>query len=162
MRPSNLGELVDKIAEEMRGTVERGRVATYVPGLAAVDPARFGIALVLADGTSYMAGDAEERFSIQSISKVFALTLALGKVGDCLWKRVGREPSGTAFNSIAQLEHESGMPRNTFINPGAIVVSNVNLAGHQPREAIGEILRLVRGLADDDTIAIDEPRPIIV
>ena len=156
MHPSNLRRLVDEIAEEMGGTVERGRVATYVPGLAAVDPTRFGIALVLADGNSYMAGDADERFSIQSISKVFALTLALGKIGDGLWKRVGREPSGASFNSIAELEHESGVPRNPFINPGAIVVSDVNLAGRQPPEAIDEILRLVRGLADDHTIVIDE------
>ena len=94
-------------------------------------------------------------FSIQSISKVFTLTLALGKVGDALWDRVGREPSGTAFNSIVQLEHERGIPRNPFINAGAIVVADVVLAGHQPREAIGEILELVRFVANDETIAID-------
>jgi len=94
-------------------------------------------------------------FSIQSISKVFALTLALGKVGDQLWQRVGREPSGNPFNSIVQLEAEHGVPRNPFINAGAIVVCDVNLGGSLPREAIGEFLRFMRYLADDDTIHVD-------
>ncbi|MCB1625571.1 MAG: glutaminase, partial [Pseudomonadales bacterium] len=92
---------------------------------------------------------------IQSISKVFVLTLALGRLGDALWQRVGREPSGTAFNSIVQLEHERGIPRNPFINAGAIVASDVVLAGNQPREAIGEILRFAQFVADDDAIRID-------
>ena len=105
----------------------------------------------LIDGRVIVAGDADEPFSIQSVSKVFTLTLALGKVGDALWKRVGREPSGNPFNSIVQLEQERGIPRNPFINAGAIVVSDVLLAGHQPREAIGEILRFIQFLADDDT-----------
>jgi glutaminase len=86
---------------------------------------------------------------------VFALTLALGKHGESLWSHVGREPSGSAFNSIVQLEHEHGIPRNPFINAGAIVVSDVLLAGHQPREAIGEILRFIQFLADDDSVFID-------
>ena len=102
------------------------------------------------------AGDSETPFSIQSISKVFTLTLALGKVGDRLWRRVGREPSGSPFNSIVQLEHERGIPRNPFINAGAIAVTDVILSGHQPREALGEILRFMQRLADDATIAIDE------
>ena len=112
--------------------------------------------MIDADGTIAAAGDSETPFSIQSISKVFTLTLALGKVGDRLWQRVGREPSGSPFNSIVQLEHERGMPRNPFINAGAIAVTDLILSGHQPREALGEILRFMRFLADDPTIAIDE------
>ena len=139
----------------MAEEVERGTVADYIPPLAAVDPARFGIAVVEADGAVHVAGDADLPFSIQSISKVFALTLALGRVGDALWRRVDREPSGTAFNSIVQLEAEQGIPRNPFINAGAIVVSDVILGGQQPREAIGEILRFVRDLAGDQAIFID-------
>jgi len=107
------------------------------------------------DGTCHLAGDADEAFSIQSISKAFALTLALGHVGDQLWRRVGVEPSGSAFNSIVQLEAEQGIPRNPFINAGAIVVADILLGRHEPREAIGEILRFVRALAGDDTIVID-------
>ena len=135
---------------------DRGAVATYIPPLAKVDPRHFGLCIVTSDGQVYAGGDADVAFSIQSISKVFALTQALGKVGDTLWRRVGREPSGTPFNSIVQLEREDGIPRNPFINAGALVVSDVNLAGHEPRVSIGELLRFVRYLADDDSIVIDE------
>ncbi len=153
---TDIARLVRDIADAMAAAPERGEVATYIPPLARIDPARFGLCVVMADGTVHAAGDADETFSIQSVSKVFALTQALGKTGDTLWRRVGREPSGTAFNSIVQLEREQGIPRNPFINAGALVVADVNLAGHQPRVAIGELLRFVRYLADDDTIAIDE------
>jgi glutaminase len=131
-------------------------VATYIPELARVSPAHFGIAVVDADGKVSSAGDCDVPFSIQSISKVFTLTLALGKAGDRLWKRVGREPSGSPFNSIVQLENERGKPRNPFINAGAIAVTDLILSGHQPREALGEILRFMRFLADDAEISIDE------
>ena len=151
----DLSAIVADIAAEMAAAPDRGRVADYIPPLAAVDPARFGIAVIEMDGTCHLAGDAQEAFSIQSISKVFALTLALGHVGDQLWRRVGVEPSGSAFNSIVQLEAEHGIPRNPFINAGAIVVADVLLGRHEPREAIGEILRFVRALAGDDSIVID-------
>ena len=118
-------------------------------------PAAFGIAVATLDGPSTPPATRPRPFSIQSISKVFLLTLALGRLGESLWTHVGREPSGTAFNSIVQLEAEHGRPRNPFINAGAIVVTDLVLAGHSPREAIGEILRFMRFLADDDTIAID-------
>jgi len=151
-----LAEIVDDIAAEMKAAPDRGRVADYIPPLAEVDPGKFGIAVVCADGTVHAGGDADEAFSIQSISKVFALTLALGAVGDQLWARVGREPSGSAFNSIVQLESESGIPRNPFINAGAIVVADVLLGSYRPNEVVGEILRFVRTLAGDDTIMVDE------
>jgi glutaminase len=146
---------VRDIAEEMKARVDRGAVARYIPELARVDPAAFGLAVALVDGPVVTAGDAETPFSIQSVSKVFTLTLALGLVGDRLWRRVGREPSGNPFNSIVQLEHEQGVPRNPFVNAGAIVVTDVILSGHQPREALGEILRFLRFVAEDETIVID-------
>jgi glutaminase len=152
----DLDAIVADIVAAMAEADERGTVASYIPELAKVDPGQFGIAIATADGRLLTGGDADMGFSIQSISKVFALTLALGKVGDQLWDRVGREPSGNAFNSIVQLEHEHGIPRNPFINAGAIVVADVNLGGHQPRVAIGEMLRFVRYLAGDDGIAINE------
>ncbi|WP_343526051.1 glutaminase [Sphingomonas sp.] len=151
----DLSAIVADIAAEMADAPDRGKPADYIPALAGIDPRRFGIAIVEADGQCHLAGDAEESFSIQSISKVFALTLALGAVGDQLWRRVGREPSGTAFNSIVQLETESGIPRNPFINAGAIVVADVLLGGYEPREAIGEMLRFVRALTGEDDIVID-------
>lgn len=153
---TDLARLVSDIAAEMAACSERGSVASYIPPLARIDPRQFGLCLVLADGTVHQAGDSEQPFSIQSVSKVFALTQALGKIGDALWRRVGREPSGTPFNSIVQLEREQGIPRNPFINAGALVVADVNLAGHAPKLAIGELLRFVRYLADDETIVIDE------
>lgn len=153
---ADLTGIVAAIADEMRGETQRGVVAHYIPPLAAVPEDKFGLALVMADGAVHLAGDADEPFSVQSISKVFALTLALGAVGDQLWARVGREPSGTAFNSIVQLETEHGIPRNPFINAGAIVVCDVLLGRLRPGEAIGQMLRFVRELAGDDTIFIDE------
>lgn len=152
----NLDDLVNSIACQMDQVENRGRVASYIPELSRVSPGKFGVAIVTLDGKVYTAGDSAETFSIQSVSKVFSLTLALGKAGDNLWHSVGREPSGTAFNSIVQLEHEQGRPRNPFINAGAIAVTDVLLAGHQPKETIGEILRFVRFLSGDDSVAIDE------
>ncbi len=152
----DLAALVADIATDMKKVEMRGEVARYIPELARVDVGKFGLAIVTLDGAVYAAGDSAEAFSIQSISKVFSLTLALGKTGDNLWHNVGREPSGSAFNSIVQLENEHGRPRNPFINAGAIAVTDVLLAGHQPKETIGEILRFVRFLAGDDSIVIDE------
>lgn len=153
---SDLDRIVQDIAAEMAARTDRGQVATYIPELAKADPAAFGIAVVDADGKVAVAGDGDVPFSVQSISKVFTLTLALGKVGDGLWRRVGREPSGNAFNSIVQLEYEKGIPRNPFINAGAIAVADVILSGHSPKVALGEILRFLQFVSDDETIYIDQ------
>ena len=148
--------VVSEIAEEMASRAYRGTVATYIPELARVHPDQFALAVVTADGRVVCGGDCATPFSIQSISKVFTLTLALGKRGDDLWHQVGREPSGSAFNSIVQLEQENGIPRNPFINAGAIAVTDAVLAGHAPRETLAEILQFVRCVGDDDAIHIDE------
>ena len=151
-----LDTAVAEIAAEMAARSDRGAVADYIPELAGVDPRLFGLAVAGADGHIAVAGDADIAFSLQSVSKVFTLTLALGLVGDRLWRKVGREPSGSPFNSIVQLERERGIPRNPFINAGAIAVTDVILSGHQPREALGEILRFMRFLAGDERISIDD------
>ena len=140
----HLDAVVSEITEDMRQRTDRGEVASYIPELARVDARSFGLAVIDADGHVAAGGDSETPFSIQSISKVFTLTLALGKAGDRLWRRVGREPSGSPFNSIVQLECEQGIPRNPFINAGAIAVTDLILSGHQPREALGEILRFMQ------------------
>jgi glutaminase len=152
----DLHRIVKDIADEMLARDDRGEVATYIPELARVDPKHFGIAIIDAEGNVAAAGDSDTPFSIQSVSKVFTLTLALGRYGDRLWQRVGREPSGSAFNSIVQLEYEKGIPRNPFINAGAIAVTDMILSGHQPREALGEILRFMRFLSNDHSVTIDE------
>ncbi len=140
----------------MARETERGQVADYIPELAAIDPNQFAISIALPNGEVYSAGCAQKPFSIQSISKVFSLTLALGKIGDNIWNRVGREPSGDPFNSIVQLEHEHGIPRNPFINAGAIAVVDAIMMGHQPKESLAEIIQFVRYIADDNSIGIDE------
>ena len=152
----DLQHIIDGIVSDLSPRLGEGKVADYIPQLACVDPKQFGIAIATVDGHHYSAGDAAVPFSLQSISKVFMLTLALGKIGEAVWKRVGREPSGSAFNSIVQLEHEHGIPRNPFINAGAIAIADIVLAGSQPREAIGEYLRFLQMLTDDDAIYIDE------
>jgi glutaminase len=152
----DLDHVVREIADEMGRRPDRGEVATYIPDLARIDAKSFGLVVIDAEGNVAAAGDSDTAFSIQSISKVFTLTLALGKVGDRLWRRVGREPSGSPFNSIVQLERERGIPRNPFINAGAIAVTDVILSGHRPREALGEILRFMQFVADDPSITIDE------
>nr|WP_273726793.1 glutaminase [Brucella gallinifaecis] len=148
--------VLNEIVAELKKAEVRGKVADYIPPLARIDPAKFGIAIMLHDGTLISAGDAKEKFSIQSISKVFALVLALGKRGDSIWQRVSREPSGDPFNSSVLLELEKGIPRNPFINAGAIVIADILLSSHKPCETIAEIVRFVQSVADDDDIYIDE------
>ena len=140
----SIQEILDQIHSEISHRDNRGQVASYIPELASVDLNRFGLAVAMADGQVYSVGDADVPFSIQSISKVFTLALALGKVGNKLWERVGREPSGNAFNSILQLEHEQGIPRNPFINAGSIVVTDVILASSSPAEALAELINFIR------------------
>jgi glutaminase len=144
------------IEAEMAARTDRGQVADYIPELAAIDPGQFGISVVLADGTQLSAGDSAAPFSIQSISKVFGLAIALGRLGDQLWTRVRREPSGLAFNSILQLEHEAGIPRNPFINAGAIVTTDAALGKRPPREYLAELLTFVRTAAGDEDIHINK------
>lgn len=154
MQP-RLSDTLHRIGVEMAQVQERGRVADYIPELGRIDPRRFGMAVVTAEGEEAQTGDAGTAFSIQSVSKVFTLAIALGKHGDQLWRRVGREPSGQAFNSILQLELEKGHPRNPFINAGALVTTDTVLEGATPREALGSILRFIRVAAEDEDIHID-------
>jgi len=151
-----LQEILNDIAKAMNASTDRGQVADYIPQLAAIDPNQFGITVALPDGQVFSAGCAQKSFSIQSISKVFSLTLALGKIGDAVWAKVGREPSGDPFNSIVQLEHEHGKPRNPFINAGAIAIVDAIMMGHEPKELLAEILSFVRYIANDNSISIDE------
>ncbi len=148
-------DCLDDLVLALSTEKNRGKVADYIPQLAHVDPNQFGIAVCTPEGQMYSAGQADTLFSIQSISKVFTLTMALGKLGDGIWTHVGREPSGDPFNSIVQLEHESGKPRNPFINAGAIAVVDAIMMGHEPKETLAEILNFVRFIANDNSICFD-------
>lgn len=149
-----------QILDDVRAAVDphrgAGRVAGYIPALARVDPRSFGIAFADGTGAVHGAGDCDEPFSIQSISKVFTLALALERVGSSLWERVGREPSGSAFNSIVQLEHEHGIPRNPLINPGAMVVTDQLIGDRGADAAIDELLAMLREEAKDGRVHVDE------
>jgi glutaminase len=130
------------------------KVARYIPELASVSPKQFGIAIVDLLGNVYSVGDANVPFSIQSISKLFGLTLAFHLNGESIWQRVGREPSGNPFNSLVQLEREQGKPRNPFINAGALVVTDMLFARHE--RADNALLDFTRKLANNPAIRIDE------
>src|SRR5271154_3292436 len=143
-RSMDLSDAAAPVLQDMQPHLGRGQVADYIPALARVDPRHFGLAIVTCDGEIAAAGDADVGFSVQSISKVFTLTLALEKLGSALWRRVGREPSGSPFNSIVQLEYERGIPRNPLINAGALVVADALLDGGDPNATIASILDLMR------------------
>ena len=151
----NLEDVVAEVARAMVPHQGRGRVADYIPALARVDGRQFGLAVATVDGRSAMAGDADTPFSVQSISKVFTLTMALGRGGSDLWRRVGHEPSGSAFNSIVQLEREKGIPRNPLINAGALVVTDTLLAGADVASTIARITDFMRWTADDPSVSVD-------
>ncbi len=149
-----LGQALEEIRAAAMLRPDEGRVADYIPALASVEASRCGIAFATIDGEVHAAGDAGLPFSIQSISKVFGLVLAMQRMGDDLWQRVGMEPSGQPFNSIVQLEWEHGIPRNPFINAGAILVADT-LVSHfsSSRQAF---LSFVRRLSASERCDVNE------
>jgi glutaminase len=148
------------VVEAVRGVLGSGRVPDQIPVLADADPHAFGLAVATVEGQVHGVGEWRRRFSIQSISKVFTLALVIEKDGEALWTRVGREPSGTPFNSLVQLEYEHGIPRNPFINAGALVVTDrlLTLTG----DACGAVERFLRTecacpeIASDQAVATSE------
>lgn len=151
--PRQLPEVLTQIHLQVRPLIGQGRRADYIPELARVPADRFGMAVATVDGQMFTVGDAAEQFSIQSISKLFILTLAMVAEGDGLWERVGREPSGTAFNSLVQLEAEHGIPRNPFINAGALVMTDCVLG--RWHDALANVLDLVRRLSANPAVDYD-------
>lgn len=118
-------KILEEIYAEVHPEIGKGKVANYIPALKNTDPNQFGISVCSINQEISSVGDTHKSFSIQSISKVFTLTLAFQLLGDMLWKRVGKEPSGNPFNSLIQLEKEKGIPRNPFINAGALVITDI-------------------------------------
>lgn len=143
-------KLLENIYQEILPYAKEGKQADYIPELAKVNPDQFGMFIHSIYGETASIEQADTRFSIQSISKVFALAMCLSIKGDDLWKRVGREPSGTAFNSLVQLEVEHGIPRNPFINAGALVMADI-LFSHLDDPA-NDFLNFVRAVANNPTI----------
>lgn len=139
-----------EIYQELKSLEDAGHVADYIPELAHVNPDQFGVHLSTINGEGYAFGDAEKRFSIQSIAKVFTFVLAYSKIKSDIWKRMDLEPAGTPFNSLVQLEHDKGIPRNPFINAGAIVVCDILVSEFpSPKE---HVLSFTRRLSNSLTI----------
>ncbi len=143
-------QILENIHQAILPYAKNGRQADYIPELAKVDPDQFGMCIHTIYGETAAVESADTRFSIQSISKVFTLAMCLSIKGDDLWSRVGKEPSGTAFNSLVQLEVEKGVPRNPFINAGALVMADILLSNLKNPEA--DYLNFVRAVAANPTI----------
>ena len=150
----NYQKILDEIYHEIEPELMGGKVADYIPALAEVEKGQFSMSLTLEDGSVFSVGNTKQKFSIQSISKVFTLTMALGIYGKSLYKRVGVEPSGNAFNSLVQLEYEEGIPRNPFINAGAITVTDT-LVSHYKNKTIETIIDFIQELSCNDQISFD-------
>lgn len=145
----NYTRILQEVHENVQQFAGQGQVSSIIPELANVDPAKFGIHLVTVDGIDHSVGDSQEKFSIQSVSKVLSLSFAFTFYGENTWERVGVEPSGTPFNSLVQLEYEKGKPRNPFINAGAIVVADMLLSRlKNPKDEFLEFVRFVSGIPD--------------
>lgn len=142
--------ILEEIHESLKNVENTGEVASYIPELANVSKDKFGIHLQLITGENFAVGDASEKFSIQSISKVLSLVKAFQLIGNDLWERVDVEPSGNPFNHLSLLELENGIPRNPLINSGAIVIADVLLSHlKNPKE---DFLNFVRELTHDERI----------
>ncbi|MBQ9138828.1 MAG: glutaminase [Alistipes sp.] len=143
-------QILEGIYQAILPYAKEGKQADYIPELAKVNPDQFGMCMHTIYGEEAAIESADVRFSIQSISKVFALAMCLSIKGDELWKRVGKEPSGTAFNSLVQLEVEKGVPRNPFINAGALVMTDILLSHLNSPE--DDFLNFVRAVSNNQTI----------
>lgn len=144
-------EIFREIVAELKDVEDSGQLPTYIPELCAVDPGKFGVHLATIKGGHCHLGDSNEKFSIQSIAKVLSLTLAFKLKGDEIWARVGVEPSGSAFNSLVQLEYEKGIPRNPLINAGAIVVCDILVdCLEDPKRQLIDFIRGLSGHTDVD------------
>jgi glutaminase len=143
--------------QEARAVTKDGKVADYIPALGKADPNDLSIAVNYPDGRCFSAGDVEVKMSLQSISKVISLALVLmDRDRDYVFKRVGMEPTGDPFNSIAKLETMApGKPLNPMINAGALVVTHM-IKGASVNERFGRLVDFVRELAGDTTISFCE------
>ena len=152
----NYKKILEEIEQEIQSELKEGKVADYIPALAEVDPNQFAMTITLEDGQQFSVGKSKEHFSIQSISKVLAFSVAIDIYSKSLYKRVGVEPSGSAFNSLVQLEYEAGIPRNPFINAGAIVVMDA-LMSHFGGDYAGleKVMTFIREISDNPNIQFD-------
>ena len=154
MYPLDYQKIIEEVYAEVSALENKGQVAQYIPELRNIDPNHFGVHISTLDGYDVGIGDNHTKFSIQSISKVLSLTLAYNLQGGELWKRVGVEPSGTPFNSLVQLEHDHGIPRNPMINAGAIVICDILISNFSNPK--NELLTFIREITQNSEITINQ------
>jgi glutaminase len=154
MENMDFATIIKEICQNLQIKDWGGKVASYIPELANINESKFGVHLLTTNGESFSHGDSSEKFSIQSISKVLSLAFIFPAIGEDIWKRIGVEPSGDPFNSIVQLEYENGIPRNPFINAGALVVADIILS--KTKNAKKEYLEFVNQIAGTTTITYNE------
>lgn len=146
----NIKEVVQNVYDKIKNIDEKGNLASYIPELENVNSDFFGVHISTIDNLNFGVGNCYDKFSIQSIVKVLSLIMAYDLLGENLWKRVKVEPSGTAFNSLIQLEVENGIPRNPFINAGALVIADILLSNlTNPKE---DFLNFVKNLSNSTAI----------
>ncbi|PLY07195.1 MAG: glutaminase [Arcobacter sp.] len=151
----NYQNILEEIQEEIKPFLEEGALADYIPALENVNGNDFAMSIITLNGEEFHIGCSDKNFSIQSISKVFTFTLALQNYGRKLYERVGHEPSGDPFNSLVQLEYENGIPRNPFINAGAIVTTD-RLISIYKDNTFHEVLKFIKNASNYNTIGYDE------
>jgi len=149
-----LQAVIDEARERGRRVAASGSVASYIPELAKADPAHCGLAVHTVAGEALQAGDAGKAFTMQSISKVFALA-CVQAAGIDPYRDLASEPSGDAFHSIVKLEEERGRPRNPLINAGAILVSSL-LPGASAMDKLEALLAFLARCAGGARFACDE------
>ncbi|TVV72130.1 glutaminase A [Sphingomonas solaris] len=150
-----LGRILDEVADEIGRDVDTIEAAADRKDEAAT-PGPIGIAVALSSGEVVSAGAATAAFPIQSIAKVFALDLALAAIGDDVFDRVGREPSGDPFDSIVDLERTRGIPRNPFVNAGALVVVDILMEHLRDDREACAVVEAVRRHGGLPPTALDE------
>lgn len=155
-------EILDTIYNHAQPHTKTGSVANYIPELAKANPSDFGIAVYDATGTLYTSGASSKLFTIQSISKAFALLYTLETIGpESVFSRVGKEPTGDPFNSIIRLETSSQRkPFNPFINAGAIVISSM-LPGTSPHEKVTNLCSFLARLLDTEVQEIQYSNDVL-
>jgi glutaminase len=146
----NYSSIISEVYQESKKLPIIGNVANTIPELAKINSDKFGIHLTTIDGQDFGIGDCNEKFSIQSVSKALTVAMAFLFLDEKVWERVGVEPSGSAFNSLVQLEYKKGIPRNPFINAGALVIADILVSELQnPKQ---DFLNFIREISGCETI----------
>ncbi len=147
----NYKDIIKEAFFNTKNIDDQGKLASYIPELATIDADKFGVHISTTSNLKYGLGDYKEKFSIQSMAKVLSLCLAYKIFDGNIWERLDVEPSGTAFNSLVQLESDNGIPRNPFINAGAMVICDILISNlKNPKE---DLLAFIKSLSANNDIS---------